>query len=100
MSSCRWFLLCPWRSPCSLSHSCFPLIVPSALSCSDRPVSGWALSSQTHGCSSATTVKCLVRTQANLDNLTVKWNKGQRNREVSAGPSLPRDGEEPFPHPT
>lgn len=34
----------------------------------------------------ATAVKCLFRTQANLDNLTVKWNKGQ-GRVVGTQPS-------------
>lgn len=38
----------------------------------------------------AAAVKCLLRAPANLDNLTVKWNKGQREL---VGPSLPLEME-------
>lgn len=98
MSSCRWFCPVPERSLCSLAlfllslnySPSIPLFWP------DQSV-GAQQSYSLMAVSLATAVKCLFRTQANLDNLTVKWNRGQRT--VGGTQPSSGDGEELFPRP-
>lgn len=95
MSSYRWFCPVPERSPCSLALFLLSLNYSPSIPWPFWPISGCSTVTLTHGCFLATAAKCLFRTQANLDNLTVKWNRGQ-GRVGGTQPSS-GDGGQLFP---